>query len=117
MLASGKRLDLCRLGQAFDTTHTTSIPGAPLAGIDGCRALLQNRGNALLGQLLTNISDFRTRVEACFDRPLFLKPSDFGGNTRFDPTKIVLRANQLGVNGFDIETELIRNKVPLNTKC
>jgi lysine decarboxylase len=105
LLAQGKYLNLARIEQSFETTHTTSPAGAPLASIDAVRALLQNRGQALLDDLLTHVVVFKARVQSEFDLPVFLEPSDFPKN-RFDPAKIVLRANQLGASGVDIEREL-----------
>lgn len=94
-----------RLEQCFETTHTTSPAGAPLATIDGCRALLQERGEDLLNELLNNVTKFKNQVQEHFTHPIFLNPTDFGPN-RFDPTKVVLRTNQLGASGVDIEREL-----------
>ncbi len=105
LLAQGKYLNLARIEQSFETTHTTSPAGAPLASIDAVRALLQSRGQALLDDLLTHIVVCKARVQSEFDLPIFLEPSDFPKN-RFDPTKIVLRANQLGASGVDIERQL-----------
>ena len=105
LIAQGKYLNLDRIEQSFETTHTTSPAGAPLASIDGVRALLETRGEELLGKLLTNIHSFRTRVQAEFALPIFLTPADFASG-RFDPSKIVLRANQLGASGVEIEKAL-----------
>lgn len=105
LLARGKYLNLDRLEQSFETTHTTSPAGAPLASIDGVRALLQLRGEELLGNLLRNIERFKSTVQAEFALPIFLNPSDFPAG-RFDPTKIVLRVQQLGASGVEIEKEL-----------
>jgi lysine decarboxylase len=105
LLAQGKLLDLDRIEQSFETTHTTSPAGAPLASIDGCRALLQNRGDQLISDLVVNVENFKTKVQSGFDLPIFLNTSDFPQD-RFDPTKIVLRANQLGASGVEIEKKL-----------
>ena len=105
LLAQGKYLNLDRIEQSFETTHTTSPSGATLASIDGVRALLETRGDALLDDLLTHITIFKARVQAEFDIPIFLNPSDFEGE-RFDPAKVVLRANQLGASGVEIEQAL-----------
>ena len=102
LLAQTKYLDAVRLEQSFETTHTTSPAGAPLASIDATRALLQNRGSELLGELLGNIAFFKDRVQSHFSLPIFLNPSDFPAG-RFDPSKLVLRANQLGASGIVIE--------------
>ena len=106
LLAQGRLLNLARIEQSFETTHTTSPAGAPLASIDGARALLQTRGAELLGELIANINTFKARVQSNFQQPIFLSVSDFAPG-RFDPSKIVLRANQLGASGVAIENELI----------
>ena len=105
LLAQTKYLDPVRLEQSFETTHTTSPAGAPLASIDATRALLQTRGPELLGALLENVAYFKDRVQSHFTVPVFLNPSDFPAG-RFDPVKIVLRANQLGASGIVIEKSL-----------
>jgi len=102
LIARGQYLNLDRLEQSFETTHTTSPAGAPLASIDGCRALLQTRGEELLGQLISNVKDFKALVQKEFSQEIFLNPADFAAG-RFDPVKVVLRANQLGASGVDIE--------------
>lgn len=105
LLAQGKYLDLDRLEQSFETTHTTSPAGAPLASIDGVRALLQLRGTELIGKLLDNVIHFKNIVQSEFALPIFLYSFDFPAG-RFDPTKIVLRVQQLGASGVEIEKEL-----------
>lgn len=105
LIAQGEYLDLDRLEQSFETTHTTSPAGAPLASIDGVRALLQLRGTELIGKLLDNVIHFKNIVQSEFALPIFLYPFDFPVG-RFDPTKIVLRVQQLGASGVEIEKEL-----------
>jgi len=110
LLARTNLLSADRLEQSFETTHTTSPAGAPLASIDAVRALLQTRGPELIGALLANIAEFKAAVQANFDLPIFLNASDFPTG-RFDPAKIVLRANQLGAHGVEIEKALIENGI------
>jgi arginine decarboxylase len=105
LLAQTKFLSAERLEQSFETTHTTSPAGAPLASIDATRALLQTRGEELLGELLSNVAYFKEKVQSEFSLPIFLNASDFPTG-RFDPTKIILRANQLGASGVAIEKAL-----------
>ena len=105
LMAKGTYLNLDRLEQSFETTHTTSPAGAPLASIDGVRALLQTRGVELNTSLIRNVENFKNTVQAEFALPIFLYASDFPAG-RFDPTKIVLRVQQLGTSGVDIEREL-----------
>lgn len=105
LIAQGKYLNLDRIEQSFETTHTTSPAGAPLASIDGVRALLQTRGEELISQLLKNVTAFKEQVQSEFALPIFLYAKDFPAG-RFDPTKIVLRVQQLGASGVEIENEL-----------
>ncbi len=105
LIAQGKYLNLDRIEQSFETTHTTSPAGAPLASIDGCRALLETRGDELISELVANVESFKKDVQSHFELPIFLSPADFPSG-RFDPTKIVLRANQLGASGVEIEKAL-----------
>ena len=105
LLAQGKFLNLDRIEQSFETTHTTSPAGAPLASIDGVRALLQTRGEELNSALLANVLQFKETVQAEFALPIFLYPTDFPAG-RFDPSKIVLRVQQLGASGVEIERDL-----------
>jgi lysine decarboxylase len=110
LIARGEFLNLDRLEQSFETTHTTSPAGAPLASIDGCRALLQTRGEELLSELISNVAIFKAEISGHFDRAIFLSPADFAIG-RFDPVKIVLRANQLGTSGVTIENELLKANI------
>jgi lysine decarboxylase len=105
LLARTEFLSAERLEQSFETTHTTSPAGAPLASIDGVRALLQTRGKELIGELLSNIHRFKEMVQAEFALPVFLYESDFPKG-RFDASKLVLRVQQLGASGVDIEEDL-----------
>ena len=68
LVARGEYLNLDRLEQSFETTHTTSPAGAPLASIDGCRALLQQRGEDLLA-----IAQTGTGKTAAFAIPIIDK--------------------------------------------
>ena len=110
LLARTNLLSADRLEQSFETTHTTSPAGAPLASIDAVRALLQSRGEELLDVLLANIVEFKASVQSNFDLPIFLNASDFPDG-RFDPAKVVLRANQLGAHGVEIENLLIKQGI------
>jgi lysine decarboxylase len=110
LLAQGNLLNLDRIEQSFETTHTTSPAGAPLASIDACRALLQTRGEELTGQLLNNVKAFKSAVQNNFDQPIFLNPEQFPTG-RFDPVKIVLRANVLGLSGVDVEKQLQKSNI------
>ena len=109
-VASTKRLDRGRLEQGFESTHTTSPAGAPLASIDAVRALMQLRGVELIEGLLTNVMQFRKRLTLEFGDNVLLRIEDFKSG-RFDPVKLVLRANVLGANGIEIENALIEKNI------
>jgi len=110
LLAQGTLLNLDRIEQSFETTHTTSPAGAPLASIDGCRALLQNRGDQLTANLVDLVNAFKDKVDKACGMSVFLNTSDFPTG-RFDPAKVVLRANLLGVSGVDVENELEKHNI------
>ena len=107
MLVQGSLINRERLNQSFETTHTTSPAGAPLASIDGSRALLETRGEELIKELLHNVEAFKNHIESSLDKKVFLSPEDFKPG-RFDPTKIVLQTAGIGVSGVELESE-IRN--------
>lgn len=99
-------LDHARLEQGFESTHTTSPAGAPLASIDGVRALMQLRGRELIENLLVIVAEFRKTLTAEFGDSVLLRPEDFAAG-RFDPVKLVLRANILGADGIELEKDLL----------
>ena len=103
-------LNHARLEQGFESTHTTSSAGAPLASIDGVRALMQTRGVELVDKLLANVNFFRERLSSEFGDEILLRAEDFQIG-RFDPVKLVLRANILGADGIDIENDLIASNI------
>ncbi|MDO8732007.1 MAG: aminotransferase class V-fold PLP-dependent enzyme [Actinomycetota bacterium] len=106
LVARTTYLNADRLEHGFEMTHTTSPAGAPLASIDGCRALLETRGEELIDELLVNIAGFKARVQAEIAYPIFSNPREFADH-RFDPAKLVLRANELGTTGIAIEHALL----------
>jgi lysine decarboxylase len=66
---------------------------------------LHTRGQELISELVTDIDACKNEVQSHFEVPIFLNAADFPAG-RFDPTKIVLRANQLGASGVEIENAL-----------
>jgi lysine decarboxylase len=105
-VAKTDRLDAVALQQTFETTHTTSPAGAPLASIDAVRALLQKHGTELISQLLARVQQFREVITAEFGAKVLLSTEDFAPG-RFDPSKLVLRVNTIGGDGIEIEKDLI----------
>ena len=56
------------------------------------------------------VDSFKDKVEKACGVPVFLNASDFPKD-RFDPAKIVLRANLLGVSGVEVESELEKQNI------
>ncbi len=105
LLVQGNLISRERLNQSFETTHTTSPAGAPLASIDASRALLQVRGAQLLEDLVTLVIKFKSDVETALGQKVFLAPTDFAPG-RFDASKLVLQTASIGVSGVDLENAL-----------
>ena len=105
LLVQGNLISRERLNQSFETTHTTSPAGAPLASIDASRALLQVRGAQLLEDLVTLVIKFKSDVENALGQKVFLAPTDFAPG-RFDASKLVLQTASIGVSGVDLENAL-----------
>ena len=110
LLVQGSLINRERLNQSFETTHTTSPAGAPLASIDGSRALLEARGEELIKELVHNVETFKSHIESSLDKKVFLSPEDFRPG-RFDPTKIVLQTAGIGLSGVELETEIRKDGI------
>ncbi len=105
LLVQGNLISRERLNQSFETTHTTSPAGAPLASIDASRALLEVRGAQLLEDLVALVIKFKSDVETALGQKVFLAPTDFAPG-RFDASKLVLQTASIGVSGVDLENAL-----------
>ena len=105
VMANTTRISRARLEQSFEATHTTSPAGAPLASIDGVRALLQLRGHELLQDLLRDITHLKDDLKEHFSFDLFINPDHFapGG---FDATRLIIQTHHFGGDGVAIERAL-----------
>jgi lysine decarboxylase len=101
VLAQSQRLDLERLEAAFEGLHTTSPSGGIMASIDRARALLEERGEELLGQAIRLSEAARERFRAV--PGLVVVGSDIAERNpallQHDPTKIVLSLIGTGADG------------------
>ena len=97
LFARANRLDLGRLGEAFELLHTTSPSGAILASLDRARRLMALRGEELLGRALALAARFREAMAAVDG--LVVAPSD-------DPTKLALALAGTGADGLAVEADL-----------
>ena len=105
-------LDRARLEQGFDAGLTTSPPGAILASCDGVRALIQTRGEELIGAMIARAAHLRARLMAVFGAQIVLSPGDFPAG-RFDPSKIVVRTGFTGADGVAVEQDLLAKGIRL----
>ena len=105
-------LDRARLEQGFDAGLTTSPPGAILASCDGVRALIETRGEELIGAMIARAAHLRARLKAVFGAQIVLSPVDFPVG-RFDPSKIVVRTGFIGADGVAVEQDLLAKGIRL----
>ena len=110
VVAKSHLLESARLNQGFEATHTTSPAGAPLASIDGTRALLQLRGFDLIEAMLNRIDKLREDLIYKFGKEVTISPDDFD---RFDYSKVIIRCGAIGDDGVRIEKELIKRGIPV----
>ena len=115
VLAQSERIDLERLEPAFEGLHTTSPSGGIMASIDRARALLDERGEELLGNAIRLAAEARVRFhevpglgvvgkEIADRSPALLM---------HDPTKIVLTLVGTGADGQAVSTVLEERGVTL----
>jgi len=106
LVANTDVLDVDRLERGFEATSTTSPAGAILASIDGSRALVEQRGEELMGHTLELVRGARQRLAA--EVPDVGLPDEHsvpGG--RFDPTRFIIQLPQIGADGILIEQQLL----------
>ncbi len=101
-----------RLEQGFDAELTTSPAGAILASCDGVRALIEIRGNELIGAMIIRAAHLRSRLTEVFGADIVLSPSDFQVG-RFDPSKIIIRTGVIGADGVAVERDLLEKRIRL----
>jgi arginine decarboxylase len=104
LFARAERLDLVRLGEAFETLHTTSPSAAILASLDRARHLLATRGSELLARASRLAARVREALAAVDG--LVVVPSD-------DPTKLALALAGTGADGLEVETDLFAEGIRL----
>ncbi|CAB4706376.1 unannotated protein [freshwater metagenome] len=71
---------------------------------------MQTRGHELIDRLLSNVTNFKSAVQSNFKDSIFLDETHFPIG-RFDPVKIILRANVLGLSGVDVEQQLQKSNI------
>lgn len=111
IVARTDRLRRDRLDRAVDACLTTSPAGSILASIDASRAVLESRGAQLLGQLSAHVHEARVRLRSLpgVEVP---GPEHFPAG-RFDPAKLVVIVSGAGVDGVEVEADLLLQGIPV----
>ena len=108
LLASDSgRIDLERLGAAFDALLTTSPSAAIYASLDRARALMERDGRRLLWRTWALAEWFRREIDGfegarCIGETALAHPSV----ASYDPLKLVVELTDAGADGLDVERDL-----------
>ncbi|MGD1012274.1 MAG: aminotransferase class V-fold PLP-dependent enzyme [Acidimicrobiales bacterium] len=110
--ARTQRLDRARLERGFEASMSTSVAGSVLASIDGCRALMEARGEELVGRILPAIRSARQRLRD--EVPGLEVPDEHSFPPgRFDPMRFVVLLASVGSNGIEVERLLLEQGITL----
>jgi lysine decarboxylase len=102
ILARSGLIDLDRVDEAFEMLHTTSPAAAIMASSDRARALMEERGEELLGRTIEIVAAAKHRLRGIAG----LQVIDAS-----DPTKLVLALPGTGADGFAVEADLFAKGV------
>jgi arginine decarboxylase len=101
------RIDLEKLGAAFDALLTTSPSAQIYASIDRARALMERRGHELVGRAIATAARARSLLAAIdgvrvLDEHVREQPS-VGG---WDPLRLIVDLGATGANGIEVDRDL-----------
>ena len=101
------RIDLEKLGAAFDALLTTSPSAQIYASIDRARALMERRGRELVGRAIETAARARALLAAIdgvrvLDEHVREQPS-VGG---WDPLRLIVDLGATGANGIEVDRDL-----------
>lgn len=111
VVARTERLDRDRLDRSFDALATTSPSGTIVASADAARALLQERGEQLVAELLDVAAEARAQLRAV-EGVVVVDEHSLPG-ARLDPTKVVVSLAGAGVDGLALEELLVEAGHPV----
>lgn len=106
LFAQTERLHPGRLQRAFEALHTTSPAGAIMASTDASRALLEQHGERLLGEVLGAVAQARKRLHEVSGL-LVLEGAGM------DPAKLTVSLPGTGAHGVEVEAELMAAGYPV----
>lgn len=108
LMARGDYVDLERLNRTFDGTQTTSPAASLVASIDFARALLQERGEELIGSALLATQHARGTLRS-------IPGLEVLTGRGFDPLKLVILTAGAGIDGRLVQADLRAEGVDLET--
>lgn len=111
ILARTERIDRDLLERAFEVTATTSPSGTIAASADAARALLEQEGEALLGDLLCLVDHARERLRRL--PGLVLLEDVVDPTVILDRAKLAINVSGSGATGLAIEDDLVAAGVPV----
>jgi arginine decarboxylase len=111
VFASTERIDHDRLERAFEATATTSPSGTIAASADAARALLEQEGEQLLGNLLKIVDHARDRLRKV--PGLVLLDDVVDRSVIVDRAKIAINISGTGATGLAIEDHMVAAGMPV----
>jgi lysine decarboxylase len=111
VFARTERIDHDRLERAFEATATTSPSGTIAASADAARALLEQEGEQLLGNLLQIVDHARDRLRKV--PGLVLLGDVVDRSVIVDRAKIAINISGTGATGLAIEDHMVAAGMPV----
>ncbi|MBW1845342.1 MAG: aminotransferase class V-fold PLP-dependent enzyme [Deltaproteobacteria bacterium] len=111
VFARTERIDRDRLERAFEATATTSPSGTIAASADAARALLEQEGEQLLGNLLQIVDHARDRLRKVSG--LVLLDDVVDRSVILDRSKIAINISGTGATGLAIEDHMVAAGMPV----
>lgn len=110
------RIDLSRLAQALAILQTSSPSSPLLISMDAARMQMATEGKELLARTLALAEHARSEIRAipglwCYGDELV----GVGGVHAYDPTKLVIRVTDLGINGLEA-SDYLYNKLEIQVE-
>lgn len=99
---AGGLIDVDTLKQRLDVLNTTSVSGLLAGSLDAWRRLMLERGTALLDEALRNAEKLRGHLHDYGYDVLDERVNAARGVAEFDPLKITVAVNHLGLTGYQV---------------
>lgn len=95
------RVNAGKLGNMLSVLETSSPSYILMAFLDIARAIMQEKGNELLEELLDNIKWLGVELNKL--KGLKLLDEEYSGSAKIDRTRIVINVRKLGITGYEAE--------------